>query len=124
MNNISERKNISADQARSNPTVANALGSPIKEGFLVSGNINVNGASGNAELAIPISGPKGKATIYVEAVKSAGEWSFSKLVVKLEQQNVQDKGEAFPLHLPLGPAGLSSRAFCAPSSKRTRMVGR
>jgi hypothetical protein len=74
-------------EARSNTAVTNALGSPIKEGFLVSGNINVSGASGNADLAIPISGPKGKATIYVEAVKSAGEWSFSKLVVRLEETN-------------------------------------
>ncbi len=73
--------------ASANPEVAEALGSPIKEGFFTSGNINVSGPSGNADLAIPISGPKGKATIYLEAHKSAGEWSFSKLVVELKGSN-------------------------------------
>jgi hypothetical protein len=74
-------------KARINPAVAAALGSPIKEGFFTSGSINVNGGSGNADLAIPISGPKGNGTVYVEARKSAGEWSFSKLIVQIEKTN-------------------------------------
>ncbi len=47
-------------RARVNSGVIEALGAPITEGFLVSGNTNVNGASGEANLSIPISGPKGK----------------------------------------------------------------
>ena len=70
-------------RAKSNPAVIEALGSPIKEGLFLSGSTNVNGASGQADLAIPISGPKGKGTIYVVATKSAGEWSYSKLVVEI-----------------------------------------
>ena len=46
--------------ANADPAVIEALGSPIKDGFLVSGNTNVHGASGESNLAIPISGPKGK----------------------------------------------------------------
>jgi hypothetical protein len=59
-------------RARANPAVIEALGTPIKDGMFLSGNTNVNGASGEANLAIPISGPKGKGTIYVAARKSAG----------------------------------------------------
>jgi len=59
-------------RAKSHPAVIEALGSPVTEGFLVSGNTNVNGASGEANLAIPVSGPKGKCTIYVAAKKSLG----------------------------------------------------
>jgi Cytochrome oxidase complex assembly protein 1 len=59
-------------QAKAHPSVIEVLGSPIKEGFLVSGNTNVNGASGEANLSIPIAGPKGKGTIYVAASKSLG----------------------------------------------------
>ena len=44
----------------------------------------MNGGSGNADLTIPISGPKGKGTLYVVATKSAGEWTYSKLVVKID----------------------------------------
>ena len=70
-------------RAKGDPVVIEALGSPIKDGFLVSGNSNVNGASGESNLAIPISGPKGKGTIYVSATKSLGRWIYSGLVVEV-----------------------------------------
>ena len=72
-------------RAKADPAVIEALGSPVKDGLLVSGNTNVNGASGESNLAIPISGPKGKETIYVSAKKSLGQWKYSGLVVELGQ---------------------------------------
>ena len=72
-------------RSKANPDVIAALGSPIKEGLFVSGNTNVNGASGEANISIPISGPKGKGTIYVVAKKSAGRWEYSELVVEIEK---------------------------------------
>jgi hypothetical protein len=72
-------------RAKADPAVIEALGTPIKTGFLVSGNTNVNGASGESNLAIPISGPKGKGTIYVSAIKSLGQWNYSGLVVEIGQ---------------------------------------
>src|SRR5437762_3065655 len=71
-------------KAKMHPAVIEALGSPIKEGFFVSGNTNVNGASGEANLAIPISGPKGKGTVYAKATKSLGRWSYMDLVVEIQ----------------------------------------
>ena len=70
-------------RAKVHPAVIEALGSPVTEGFLVSGNTNVNGASGEANLSIPIAGPKGNAIIYVAARKSLGEWNYSGLVVEI-----------------------------------------
>src|SRR5262245_46921479 len=72
-------------RAKADPAVIEALGSPIKDGFLMSGNTNVNGASGESNLAIPISGPKGKGTVYVSATKSLGQWNYSGLVVEVGQ---------------------------------------
>jgi hypothetical protein len=72
-------------RAKADPRVVSALGSPISEGLFVTGNTNVNPASGQADLSIPISGPKGKGTIYVTAAKSAGVWSYSQLVVAVEK---------------------------------------
>jgi len=72
-------------RAKADPAVIEALGSPIKDGFLVSGNTNVNGASGESNLAIPISGPKGKGTIYASANKSLGRCNYSGLVVEVGQ---------------------------------------
>jgi hypothetical protein len=70
-------------RAKANSVVIEALGSPIAEGFLVSGNTNFNGASGEANLSIPISGPKGKGTIYVAANKSLGRWNYAGLIVEI-----------------------------------------
>ncbi|OGP55053.1 MAG: hypothetical protein A2Y65_04180 [Deltaproteobacteria bacterium RBG_13_52_11] len=70
--------------ARTHPAVVKALGSPIKEGIFVMGSISVSGSSGQADLAIPISGPNGKGTIYAVASKHAGQWTFSKLVVEIK----------------------------------------
>ncbi len=70
--------------ARANPAVVQALGSPIEAGIFVMGSISVSGSSGQADLAIPISGPKGKGTIYAVASKFAGKWTFSKLVVEIK----------------------------------------
>ena len=70
-------------RAKSAPAVIAALGTPIKEGFFVTGSVEINGPSGKAELAIPISGPKGQATVYVAAMKSLGEWHFNGLIVQV-----------------------------------------
>ena len=72
-------------RAKASPAVIAALGSPITEGMFLSGSANTSGGSGTADMSIPISGPKGKATIYVTATKSGGEWDYSKLYVQLDQ---------------------------------------
>ena len=70
-------------RAKTDARVLTALGPPVKEGWYLSGSTKVNGGSGGADLTIPISGSKGKGTIYAVATKSAGEWTFSKLSVKI-----------------------------------------
>lgn len=71
-------------RAKANPAVVAALGSPVKEGMFLSGSSNTNGASGDANFSIPISGPKGKGTIYVVAAKSAGRWDYQTLQVEID----------------------------------------
>ena len=72
-------------RAQENPAVIEAIGSPISQTGIVSGNSNVNGATGELNLSIPLRGPKGKATLYVEAKKSADIWYFQTMVVKIEK---------------------------------------
>jgi hypothetical protein len=69
-------------QARANPAVIAALGTPIEPGTFPSGTINIINSSGNADLTIPIAGPNGSATIYVIATKSAGQWTYTTLEVQ------------------------------------------
>lgn len=72
-------------QVKVAPAAIDALGSPIQEGFLVTGSVSANGASGKAELAIPVEGPKGKGTLYVEATKALGEWHYRYLILQIDQ---------------------------------------
>jgi hypothetical protein len=93
-------------QVTTHQVVQDRLGAPIKAGLIVTGNINVSGPSGQADLAIPISGPKGKGTLYVEATKSAGQWKFATLVVE-----VGETAETIDL---LETAGISGQAERGP----------
>lgn len=74
-------------RAQSNAFITQRLGTPISEGWLVSGSINVSNDSGDADLSIPISGPKGKGTVYVTAKKTTGQWIYNNMVAALEESN-------------------------------------
>jgi hypothetical protein len=74
----------SLQQAQRSGTVVAALGDPVEGGWFMMGNLNVNGPSGEANLQIPISGPKGEGDIYVEATKSAGQWNYETLLVRVD----------------------------------------
>src|SRR5258708_796757 len=70
-------------RAKASPAVTEALGSPIEAGFFTSGKVDVSGPSGTAQLSIPISGPKGKGTVFVEGTKSV-DWSYTRLEVVVD----------------------------------------
>ena len=82
------------NRAKQDDRVTGALGSPIKDGLVPTGKTSDNGSSGNVNLAIPLSGPKGKGTIYVVGTKSDGKWEFSKLTVKVENGETIDLNES------------------------------
>ncbi len=68
-------------RAQTDPRVTELLGSPVKPGYWFSGSINTQNRDGNANLDIPISGPKGKATLRVVGVKQRGRWTYSEMIV-------------------------------------------
>jgi hypothetical protein len=70
-------------KAQASSRVQTALGQPITQGWYVTGSINTSNDSGSADVNIPISGPKGSATIHAVATKAAGVWTFSVLRVTL-----------------------------------------
>ena len=71
-------------RAKANPQVIEALGTPIEQGMFVAGKTNVDGSSGEADLTIPLSGPKGKAKVYAIATKRAGRWTYSTLEAEVD----------------------------------------
>jgi len=69
--------------ATTHPAVVEALGTPIEPDGFTGGSIETTPSSGNADLKIPIAGPRGNATVYVVAVKQTGRWIMKELVVDL-----------------------------------------
>lgn len=80
----SDPAKMAVQRAEANPVVTSRLGTPLKMGMFVSGNVNVNGASGHADMQIPVTGPRGKGTIYLIADKRLGRWEFSALEIALD----------------------------------------
>ena len=71
-------------RAQSDSAVIAALGEPIRTGWFVQGNISTDGASGSADLAIPLDGARTDGTLYVVAHKRAGEWRYETLAVNVD----------------------------------------
>jgi hypothetical protein len=71
--------------ARQHPEVREVLGEPIEEGFFVQGSVNISGTSGDADLTVPLEGPKGKAKLYIVATRFAGTWEFERLVLRMTE---------------------------------------
>lgn len=71
-------------RASQDARVLEALGEPVEDGWMPSGNINVNGATGQANLKVSISGPKASGSLYLEAAKSTDVWRFDVLKVRVD----------------------------------------
>ena len=79
----SEPYKVAVARAHADARVATALGTPLEEGFPM-GSINTNNDTGDVDLKIPISGPKGKGTIYVAGTRSGATWTYSKMSVTID----------------------------------------
>src|SRR6185369_12764203 len=93
----SDAYQLALSAAMHEPSVVAELGPPVQAGWFTTGRITVTGPSGDASLAIPISGSRRSGTINVSAQKSGGRWTFSVL-------NVSISGRPAPIDLvPKGP---------------------
>lgn len=78
----SEAYRISMEAVRANPEVREALGDNITAKFWTMGKISIEmGGIGTAELAIPVKGDKGTATVTSRAIRTDGQWDVRLLLV-------------------------------------------
>ncbi len=80
----SEPYQIGLVEAQKSPALIAQIGEPIEAGWFATGNLNYSGSSGDADLAIPVHGPKGKATVYILAKREAGEWHMHRAEVEVK----------------------------------------
>jgi len=69
--------------------VAEILGKPIETYGIPSGNWSYNNGAGSADFSVPIKGPKGKATLYLEGTKQNEVWSYTELYVIISETDEQ-----------------------------------
>lgn len=70
--------------ARADPALVQALGSPIEEAWYFTGSIQTHNGDGQAELLIPLSGPRGSARLRAEGRGRDGDWVFDVLRARLD----------------------------------------
>ena len=68
-------------QARNDPRAVEALGTPIEPGWFMSGSINTQNQSGNADINVPLKGPKQKGSIHVVGTKEGGRWTYTRMLL-------------------------------------------
>ncbi len=64
------------------------LGEPIESGRSVNGSINISNGGGEAEMTIPVSGPRNSGELMVEAFRSGGIWQYTRLDLQVGQERV------------------------------------
>ncbi len=76
--------------AQSSPEVAEQLGTPITaDAANTKGTISTRGISGNADLIIPLAGPKNQGRLYATARREDGVWKFYTLSVDVNGRLVK-----------------------------------
>jgi Cytochrome oxidase complex assembly protein 1 len=68
-------------RAQDSAQVIREAGSPLKSGWLILGNVHISGNSGNADLLIPLSGPKGTGLLHaaVKGSRASGNCKYCTL---------------------------------------------
>lgn len=67
-----------------NQEASRILGKPISTGF-PTGNIEVSGPKGKANLSFSVAGPNGKGTVHMEATKDLGLWQINRMVLEQDE---------------------------------------
>ncbi len=79
--------NLALEKAKTFEVVQNKIGNSFKKKlFGFTGSINTSKFSGKADLAIYLTGEKGKGTLFVKAEKKIGEWEYEYLILKVNSE--------------------------------------
>jgi len=78
------------EQINTDEDLIKALGSPIvKDGYINGSFNNVNGKK-SASLVVPVAGPKGTGTLYIEATGKENNWIYHLIRVEIENSYTFD----------------------------------
>ena len=71
-------------QAEQHPLVMEHIGTPIETDGMMSGNISFSNNDGEANITMPVKGPKGEGQIVVVGTKTNGIWTYTEMSVTID----------------------------------------
>jgi hypothetical protein len=83
-------------RAQKSPALQQALGEPMKMGWILTGGVSTMNDSGSADVSIPISGPKGSVRIHTRAQREEGVWNYKEMSAPLPTGEVVDLLKTLP----------------------------
>ena len=69
--------------------VIEILGEPIETNGIMQGNLSYKNNVGDANISVPIKGPKGEARVYVVGTKTNDQWEYSEMYVIISETDEQ-----------------------------------
>ncbi|WP_378186240.1 cytochrome c oxidase assembly factor Coa1 family protein [Aquimarina sp. W85] len=75
--------------AREDRYVLKKLGEPIETDGIMQGSLSYKNNKGDANINLPIKGPKGKARLYIVGTKDDEQWNYSEIYVIIDDTNEQ-----------------------------------
>ena len=72
---------------KSNEIVIEELGEPIEPNGMFQGNVSYSNDGGNADIKVPVKGPKGEASLLVIGEKLNGAWVYIKMEVTINDSD-------------------------------------
>jgi len=69
--------------------VIEILGEPIETNGIMQGSLSYENNVGDANISVPIKGPKGEARVYVVGTKTNDQWEYSEMYVIISETDEQ-----------------------------------
>lgn len=82
-------------EARTNPVIAQHVGSPVEVSWWFTGSVNAHQQTGEADIIIYLSGPQASGTLRTVSVRRGGVWVARKMVLTID-----DTGQVIGLTPP------------------------
>jgi len=87
---------MAMDKATASPCVVAKLGTPLLSKGMISGNLEEGPSDGSADLDIPLTGPKGKGSLHVEAELLDSVWNLKDLTLAYSEGQIHLVPDASP----------------------------
>lgn len=71
-------------RVQASPVAQSLLGTPMEMGWIITGSVKTTNAEGNADMWIPVSGPKEAASVHVIGKKVNDQWNYIEMTLVTE----------------------------------------